>query len=182
MIREIVKYGSKVLRENAAPVDAVDDEIKQLIDDLFDSMSEAEGVGLAAPQIGISRRVIAVDVSSQHGDAPPLALINPRILQTEGADAAEEGCLSIPELYGEVERATRIEVKALDATGKPFQFVAEDFFARVLQHEIDHLNGILFIDHISPLKRQLMRGALKRLRKEGELWDEEHREGAHQLG
>ena len=182
MIREIVKYGSKVLRENAAPVEAVDDEIKQLIDDLFDSMSEAEGVGLAAPQIGISRRVIVVDVSSQRGDTPPLALINPQILQSEGADSAEEGCLSLPELYGEVERATRIEVDALDATGNPFQLVAEDFVSRVLQHEIDHLNGILFVDHISPLKRQLMRGALKRLRKDGELWDQEHPVGAHQLG
>lgn len=182
MIREIVKYGSKVLRKKASPVEAVNDGIKQLIDDLFDSMIEAEGVGLAAPQIGISSRVIVVDVSYQHGDTPPLALVNPRILQVEGADSAEEGCLSLPELYGEVERATRIEVEALDATGKPFQLIAEAFFARVLQHEIDHLNGILFIDHISPLKRQLMRGALKRLRKEGELWDEEHREGAHLLG
>ena len=182
MIREIVKYGSKVLRENAVPLEAVDDEINQLIDDLCDSMSEAEGVGLAAPQIGISRQVIVVDVSPQHCDAPPLALINPQVVQSDGADSAEEGCLSLPELYGEVERATRIEVEALDATGNPFQFVAEDFFARVLQHEIDHLNGILFIDHISPLKRQLMRGALKRLRKEGELWDQEHREGARQLG
>jgi peptide deformylase len=182
VIREIVKYGSKVLRESAAPVKAVGDEIKQLIDDLFDSMAEADGVGLAAPQIGISRRVIAVDVSAQLADTPPIALINPRVLQSEGEDFEEEGCLSIPELYGEVQRPTRLEIDALDATGKPFQFVAETFYARVLQHEIDHLNGILFIDHISPLKRQLMRGALKRLRKEGELWDQEQREGARQLG
>lgn len=182
MIREIVKYGSKVLRESAAPVKVVDDEIKQLIDDLFDSMAEAEGVGLAAPQIGISQRVIAVDVSSQHADTPPIALINPRVLQSEGEDSAEEGCLSLPELYGEVDRATRIEVVAVDAMGSPFQFVAESFYARVLQHEIDHLNGILFIDHISPLKRQLMRAALKRLRREGELWDQEQQEGARQLG
>lgn len=174
MIREIVKYGAKVLREKASPVETVDDLTKQLIDDLFESLGESEGVGLAAPQIGFSRRAIVVDVSSQHADIPPIALINPRVLLAEDTELAEEGCLSIPDLYGEVERATRIEVNALDIAGNPFQFVVEDFYARVLQHEIDHLNGVLFIDHISPLKRQLMRGALKRLKKEGEMWDRQN--------
>ena len=182
MIREIVIYGSKVLREEADPVAAVDDEVRQLVDDLFDSLSDAEGVGLAAPQIGVLLRAIVVDVSSQDSDTPPIALINPRILSSDGADTAEEGCLSIPDLYGDVERARHIEVEALDASGQSFRFEAEDFYARVLQHEIDHLDGILFVDHISPLKRQLMRGALKRLRKEGERWDAEHRADARRLG
>ncbi len=176
MIREIAKYGAKVLREKATPVTTVDNRTKQLADDLFDSLGKAEGVGLAAPQIGISRRVIVVDVSSQHADVPPIALINPRVLLAEGKEMDEEGCLSIPDLYGDVERAIRIEVEALDITGNTFQFVAEDFYARVLQHEIDHLDGVLFVDHISPLKRQLMRGALKRLKKEGETWDRQNQD------
>lgn len=171
MAREIVKYGSRVLRQVAAPVAAVDTAIVALIEDLFDSMHEAGGIGLAAPQIGVLRRVIVVDISSQNPAHPPIALANPEILRSTGAAAAEEGCLSLPELYAEVERHTWIEVEALDIRGHSVRFEATDFFARVLQHEIDHLDGTLFIDRISPLKRQLMRGALGRLKKEGKKWD-----------
>ena len=174
MVREIVKYGSRVLRGKATPVEAVDDEISSLIDDLFDSMKEADGVGLAAPQLGALKRVIVVDVSHQEPDQPPIALINPRIVGQEGTVVAEEGCLSLPELFGEVERAACVEVEALDGKGSTFKFSADGYYARVLQHEVDHLNGKLFIDYISPLKRQLMRGALKRLKKEGEQWDREN--------
>jgi peptide deformylase len=174
MVREIVKFGSQILRRKAAPVKVVDGEIKALIQDLFDSMKRAEGVGLAAPQIGFLQRVIVVDVSAQAMDKLPIALVNPRILSTTGTVVAEEGCLSLPDLYGEVKRAAAIEVEALDAHGESFRFASEGYYARALQHEIDHLDGKLFIDYISPLKRQLMRGALKRLKKEGEQWDIEH--------
>lgn len=174
MIREIVRYGSKVLRRRADPVTEVDDGVRALIRDLFDSLAEAEGVGLAAPQIGVSRRVIVVDISSSETAMPPIALINPVIDIGQGMATAEEGCLSIPEVYGDVARYTNIDVTALDQTGQPFQFNAEGFYARVLQHEIDHLDGKLFIDHMAPLKRQLLRGALKRIKKEGEQWDKRH--------
>ena len=175
MVREIVKFGSQALRRKAAPVEAVDDAVKILIQDLFDSMQSAAGVGLAAPQIGVLRRVIVVDVSAQEEDKPPIALVNPRILGTAGTIVAEEGCLSLPDLYAEVKRAAQIEVEALDVQGESFRFAATGYYARALQHEIDHLDGKLFIDYISPLKRQLMRGALKRLKKEGEQWDREQR-------
>ena len=174
MIREIVIYGSKVLRRKADAVDGAGPGTQALIQDLFDSLAEADGVGLAAPQIGVSQRVIVVDVSGQERHIPPIALINPRVTIGEGMSIAEEGCLSIPEVYGDVPRYTNIEVEALDRDGAPFKFNADGFYARVLQHEIDHLDGILFVDHISPLKRQLLRGALKRLKKEGETWDRRH--------
>ena len=174
MIREIVKYGSKVLRRKADAVGGANAATQSLIQDLFDSLEEADGVGLAAPQIGVSQRVIVVDVSATETDLPPIALIDPRITIGEGMSLAEEGCLSIPEVYGDVKRYTNIEVEALDRDGAPFKFSAEGFYARVLQHEIDHLDGILFVDHISPLKRQLLRGALKRLKKEGETRDRRH--------
>jgi peptide deformylase len=174
LIREIVQYGSKVLRRKAAPVAEVDAEVGTLIQDLFDTLGEAEGVGLAAPQIGVSRRVIVVDVSGAEPQQPPLALVNPVIDIGQGMATAEEGCLSIPEVYGEVSRYTNVTVSALDRRGEPFQFAAEGFYARVLQHEIDHLDGKLFIDYLAPLKRQLLRGALKRIKKEGEQWDKRH--------
>ena len=174
MIREIVKYGANVLRQKASPVETVDDAIAALIDDLFDSMKSSDGVGLAAPQIGVLKQVIVVDLSRQEGGPPPIALVNPRIVNQEGKVVGEEGCLSLPDLYADVERSATVEVDSLDASGRPFAFSADGYYARVLQHEIDHLNGKLFIDHISPLKRQLMRGALKRLKREGEQWDREH--------
>ena len=174
MVREIVKFGSQVLRRKAAQVETVDDAVKTLIQDLFDSMQSAAGVGLAAPQIGVLRRVIVIDVSAQEEDKLPIALVNPRILGTVGTVVAEEGCLSLPDLYGEVKRAAQIEIEALDVQGGSFRFAAAGYYARALQHEIDHLDGKLFIDYVSPLKHQLIRGALKRLKKEGEQWDREH--------
>lgn len=171
MVREIVICGSKVLRRKCEAVTEVDAEVKGLIQDLLDSLAEADGVGLAAPQIGVTRRVILVDISLQEPEQPPIALVNPVVTIGEGLAIGEEGCLSIPDLYGDVQRYTSIEVEALDSKGEPVKIQARGFFARVLQHEIDHLDGKLFIDYISPLKRQLMRGALRRLRKEGEMWD-----------
>jgi peptide deformylase len=174
MVREIVVCGSKVLRQVCDPVEQVDAEAKGLIQDLFDTLAEADGVGLAAPQIGVKRRVVVVDVSSVEPDKPPIAFVNPVVTIGEGMAIGEEGCLSIPDLYGDVPRYTSIEVEALDREGEPFKLNAQGFYARVIQHEIDHLDGKLFIDYLSPLKRQLMRGALKRLKKEGELWDKRH--------
>ncbi|MFC1526030.1 peptide deformylase [Candidatus Latescibacterota bacterium] len=174
MVREIVFCGSRVLRQECAPVSPVDAEAKGLIQDLLDTLEEADGVGLAAPQIGVKRRVLVVDVSSQEANKPPIALVNPVITIGEGMAIGEEGCLSIPDLYGDVPRYTSIEVEALDHEGEPFRINAQGFYARVIQHEIDHLDGKLFIDYLTPLKRQLMRGALKRLKREGELWDKRH--------
>ena len=174
MEREIVVCGSKVLRRRCDPVEVVDAEVTGLVQDLFDTLAEADGVGLAAPQIGVTRRVLVVDVSSQEEERPPIALINPVITDGRGMGVAEEGCLSIPELFGDVSRYTSVDVEAMNLNGDPFTFSAEGFYARVVQHEIDHLDGKLFIDYLTPIKRQLMRGALKRLKRDGELWDKRH--------
>ncbi|MEE2657744.1 MAG: peptide deformylase [Candidatus Latescibacterota bacterium] len=174
MIRDIVKYGSRVLRQVAEPVARVDQDTQSLIKDLFDTLGEADGVGLAAPQIGVSLRVIVVDVTAQDRQTPPLAFVNPVIKIGHGMATAEEGCLSIPDLYGEISRYDSVEVTAVDQNGESFEIKSDGFYARILQHEIDHLDGRLFIDHLAPLKRQLLRGALKRIKKEGEVWDERH--------
>jgi len=177
VVREIVKYGSKVLRRTCTPIDSAhrgQADVRELLQDLFDTLGEADGVGLAAPQIGVPRRVVMVDISSQENGTPAIGLINPSITRSLGKETGEEGCLSIPEFYGDVDRFTEIEVETDDVEGQTYRFEATGFYARVLQHEIDHLDGKLFIDYISPLKRQLMRGALKRLQKDGELWDSEN--------
>lgn len=174
MKREIVKFGASVLRQECASVSEVDSEVHSLVDDLFDSMRAAEGVGLAAPQIGIARRVCVIDVSVQQPDYPPIALINPRIISDVGTQVGEEGCLSFPDLYGDVKRAESVTVEALNLDGETFTTEGSGFYARALQHELDHLNGVLFVDHLSSLKRQLMRSALKRLKKEGEAWQKEN--------
>jgi len=174
VVREIVVCGSKVLRRKCEPVAEVNAETKGLIQDLFDSLGEADGVGLAAPQIGVTRRVVIVDTSSQDPEQLPMALVNPVITRGEGMAIGEEGCLSVPDLYGDVPRYTNVEVEALNSDGEPLKFEAKGFLARVIQHELDHLDGKLFIDYLSPLKRQLMRGALRRLKKQGETWDKRH--------
>ena len=150
MKREIVMFGSQVLRQPCPPVENIDEDIRVLVGDLFDSMRAAEGVGLAAPQIGVLQRVCIVDVSTQQPE-------------------------HLPNLYGDVKRYSWVEVEATDINGETFKTAGEGFYARALQHEIDHLNGKLFIDYLSSLKKQLMRGALKRLKKEGEVWDHENR-------
>jgi peptide deformylase len=163
-IRKLHLLGSPVLRQRAAPVAVVDDDVRELVDDLFETMRAAKGVGLAANQVGIARRVAVVDVGDD--DPPPLVLINPRIVATPAErETAEEGCLSIPELYGDVERALTITLEALDREGRPYRSEVAGFKARAVQHEVDHLDGVLFLDHLSAVKRGLLLAKWKKARK-----------------
>jgi peptide deformylase len=157
-ILDLHLLGSPVLRQRSAEVSAVDAGVRQFISDLFETMDLAKGVGLAANQVGKATRVAVVGVESER-----LALVNPVILSAEGSAREEEGCLSVPEVYGEVERPERIVVEATDANGQRYRREASGLLARAIQHEIDHLDGILFLDHLSTLKRQLL---LKRYKKE----------------
>jgi peptide deformylase len=160
--------GDPVLRERAAEIDAVDDEVRRLARDMFETMYEAEGVGLAAPQVGVTRRLIVVD--PREPDVAPRAVVNPQIVMAGArTDRAEEGCLSIPGVRDVVERPATVTVEGLDLEGRPVRIDAEGLHARVLLHEIDHLDGVLFIDRISPLKRRM---ALKR-------WDRLRRSPEH---
>ena len=163
-IRQLHLLGSPVLRQRAAPVTTVDDAVRRLADDLFETMHAAKGVGLAANQVGVARRVAVVDVGE---DAPPpLVLINPRIVQASDIrEAAEEGCLSIPDIYGEVERHLGVTIEALDRDGRLYKVELSGFKARAAQHEIDHLDGVLFLDHLSAVKRGLLLAKWKKARK-----------------
>lgn len=156
-LRDIELLGSPVLRQRATEVTAVDDATRAFIDDLFATMDAAEGVGLAANQVGVATRVAVIDAEGRR-----FAMVNPRITEAAGRDSAEEGCLSIPEVYAEVTRASRITLEALDRDGQPYVMEADGLVARAIQHEIDHLDGILFLDHLSPLKRQLLVAKYKR--------------------
>ena len=168
MIYPIVKFGDPVLDKAAAIVTAFDDELKKLIEDMFESMYAAHGVGLAAPQIGISKRIAVVDVTFKENPDAKLVLINPEIIHKEGRQRGTEGCLSIPEFREEVTRAKTVTVRAQDATGKFFEHTAEDLLARAFQHETDHLNGKLYISHVSALKRDLIKRKIRKLVKAGE--------------
>jgi peptide deformylase len=163
-LRKLHLLGSPVLRQRADLVSGVDDAVRQLIDDLFETMYAAKGVGLAANQVGIAQRVAVVDTG---GDTPePLVLVNPTIVHRgDDTETAEEGCLSIPEIFGDVERPVSIIVEATDRSGAPFRLEASGYQARAIQHEIDHLDGVLFLDHLSAVKRGLLLSKWKRLRK-----------------
>ena len=165
---EIKKHGCPALRRKAAPVTAFNDEIKALVEDMFETMYEAEGVGLAAPQIGVLQRILVLDVSAHDPLFQPVALINPEVVEVEGEIESDEGCLSFPGLTGDVKRPLKTRVRGLDVEGRPVELQVSELGARAVLHEIDHLDGILFIDHVSALKRHLMRGALRKLQKEGE--------------
>jgi peptide deformylase len=163
-IRKLHLLGSPVLRQRAAPVAVVDDAVRELVDDLFETMRAAKGVGLAANQVGSARRVAVVDVGDD--DPPPLVLINPRVVaMRDERETAEEGCLSIPELYGDVERALTITLEALDREGRPYRTAVSGFKGRAVQHEVDHLDGVLFLDHLSAVKRGLLLAKWKKARK-----------------
>ena len=151
---DIHVLGAPILRQETTPVTAVTDDIRQLIADMFDTMYAARGIGLAAPQVGRRERITVIDVARDKSPSQAIALINPEIVVQEGVARGEEGCLSIPEVYGDVDRATRVIVRALDRDGQPFEVEGTDLLARCLQHEIDHLHGKLFIDYLSILKRR----------------------------
>ena len=152
---EVRILGDPVLRQKAEPVGTITDEMRQLIRDMFDTMYAEEGVGLAAPQVGVSERIIIVDPHEEGTE--PFALINPEILDaSKETEKGEEGCLSIPGLRDLVERSTRVRVRGMSPEGEQREFEAEDLLARILQHEIDHVDGVLFIDRVSPLKRKLL--------------------------
>jgi peptide deformylase len=150
-VLEIRVLGDPILRQETKPVGAVTDEIRRLVDDMFETMRAAKGIGLAAPQIGRLERVAVVDVE---GGKQPIALVNPEIVSSEGTAKAEEGCLSIPDVFGDVERPAQVVVRALDRNGASFEMSASELLARCFQHEIDHLHGKLFIDYLSVLKRR----------------------------
>ena len=170
MIYPIVKLGDPVLEAQAADVTSFDDELKKLIEDMFESMYAARGVGLAAPQIGISKRIAVVDVTFKENPDAKLVLINPVIVGKDGRQRSSEGCLSIPEFREDVTRAKIVTVRAQDLTGKFFEHTGEDLLARAFLHETDHLNGKLYISHISALKRDLMKRKIKKLQRAGD-WD-----------
>lgn len=168
MIYPIVKYGDPVLERTAAPVTAFDAELRKLIEDMFESMYAAHGVGLAAPQIGISRRIAVIDVTFKEDPAQKIVLINPEIIHKEGHQRSNEGCLSLPEFREKVARPNRVTVRAQDVHGKTFERTGEELLARAFLHETDHLNGKLFISHISALKRDLIKRKIRKLARAGE--------------
>ncbi len=169
MVYPIVKYGQAVLETPAESVTEFDTpELHQLIEDMFESMYAAKGVGLAAPQIGIAKRIAVVDTSVGEEIEQKIVLINPEIAAREGTQMAEEGCLSVPGFREQVTRAKRVTIRAQDAKGNPFERTGEDLLARAFLHETDHLNGILYISHISPLKRDLIRRKIRKMQKAGD--------------
>lgn len=168
MLREIVKYPDPVLERRGEPVTEFNDELRALVDDMFESMYAAKGIGLAAPQIGLSKRLTVIDVSFKEKPEDKIVLVNPEIIYREGKQNEEEGCLSLPEIREKVSRAAKVRVKAQDLQGKWFEMEGEELLARAFQHEIDHLDGILFFRRVSALKRDLILRKIKKLQKAGE--------------
>ncbi len=168
MIYPIVKFGDPVLEKPAETVTVFDDALRKLVADMFESMYAAHGVGLAAPQIGLSQRLVVIDVTFKEDPNAKLVLVNPEIVRLEGKQSGQEGCLSIPEFREQVTRAKRAVIRAQDAEGKWFEKEGEDLLARAFQHETDHLNGRLYISHISALKRDLMKRKIRKLVRAGE--------------
>jgi len=162
-ILNILEFPDERLRKKAAIVKTVDDSIRKLVDDMLETMYESRGVGLAATQVNVHQRVIVIDVSEEKD--MPLCLINPEIIEKDGVEESEEGCLSVPGFFEKVKRAEHIRVKALNREGQPFEFDARDLLSVCVQHEIDHLNGKLFVDYISTLKRQRIKKKLEKIHK-----------------
>ena len=160
---KILHYPDDRLRTKAIPVINVDDQIRQLVDDMFETMYEAPGIGLAASQVNAHQQVIVIDVSEDKSQ--PLCLINPEIIESEGKEESEEGCLSVPEIYDKVQRSEFVTVKALDQNGDEYTLKAAGLLAMCIQHEMDHLQGKLFVDYLSPLKQQRYRKKLEKNRR-----------------
>ncbi len=167
-LHEVVKYPDPVLAKKGEPVTKFDSALKTLVEEMFESMYAAQGIGLAAPQISISKRITVIDVSFGKNEEEKIALINPEILHMEGKQVEEEGCLSLPDIREKVQRAERVRVKAQNVSGEWFEVEGDELLARALQHEIDHLDGILFIDRVSRLKRELILRKIRKMQKNGE--------------
>jgi peptide deformylase len=163
-----VKYGDPVLETPAAPVTEFNDELRELVEDMFASMYEAHGVGLAAPQIGIPKQLAVVDVSFKEDPKQKIVLANPEIIHQEGKQSGSEGCLSLPDFRENVTRAKKVTIRAQDAFGKQFEMTGEDLLARAFLHETEHLHGRLFIAHVSALKRDLIKRKVRKLMRLGE--------------
>lgn len=163
-ILEILHYPDKRLRTVAKPVEKVDASIKKLVDDMFETMYLAPGIGLAATQVNVHQQVIVIDISEEKNQ--PLCLINPQIIAEEGTESCDEGCLSVPEIYETVERSEKVTVKALDQNGDEYTLQADELLAVCIQHEMDHLKGKLFVDYLSPLKQQRIKKRLLKHQRE----------------
>lgn len=171
MIYPIVKYGHPVLEKRGEDITEFDTpELRQLVEDMFESMYAAKGVGLAAPQIGVGKRLAVIDITTGEDPKQKIVLINPEIIKMEGSQKSEEGCLSLPTFREQVTRPMKVTVRAQDVHGKEFEMAGDDLLARAFLHETDHLNGKLYISHISALKRDLIRRKVRKLQKAGE-WE-----------
>ena len=164
----IVKYPEPILQKPGEPVTEFDDQLRQLVADMFETMYDAQGVGLAAPQVAVSKRITVIDVSNGKDPAQKLVLINPEIIERTGKLYEEEGCLSFPEIREKVVRAAKVKVRAQDEHGKWFEAEGEELLSRCMQHEIDHLDGVLFIFRVSGLKRDLALRKIRKMQRAGE--------------
>lgn len=162
MVLKIVKYPNPILRRKSKEVKEIDGCVIKLIDDMVETMYAAPGLGLAAPQVGVNERILVIDPSAGEDKSKLIKIINPVIVEADGEVIEEEGCLSIPGEYANVRRAAKVLVKGLDVDGKEVEIEAEDLLARAFQHEIDHLNGVLFIDRLSPTKRETIQKHIKK--------------------
>ena len=167
MILKIVKYPEPVLSQPGEPVTEFDADLNKLVDDMFETMYASQGIGLAAPQVGVSKRVTIIDLSQAKDPAQKLVLVNPEITFREGKQYEEEGCLSFPEIREKVQRAAKVKIRAQDLKGKWFEMDGEELLSRAFQHEIDHLDGMLFIFRMSSLKRDLVLRKIRKLQREG---------------
>ncbi|HEY0757761.1 MAG TPA: peptide deformylase [Acidisarcina sp.] len=168
MIRPIVLYPDPILQRPAEPVTEFDDALRAFVEDMFESMYAAQGIGLAAPQVGVAKRLTVVDLSFNKTPEDKLVLINPEIITREGKQYSEEGCLSLPEIREKVHRAAKVTIRAQNAHGEWFEKTAEELLSRAFQHEIDHLDGVLFIFRVSALKRDLLLRKIRKMQKAGE--------------
>jgi len=167
MVLKIVKYPEPVLSQPGEPVTEFDDDLRKFVADLFETMYKAQGIGLAAPQVAVSKRITVVDLSMGKDLKQKLVLINPEVIEREGKQYEEEGCLSFPDIREKVSRAAKVRIRAQDEQGKWFEMDGEELLSRAFQHEIDHLDGILFLVRMSPLKRDLNLRKIRKMQREG---------------
>ncbi len=167
-IYEVLKYPEPVLSRPSAPVTTFDRALAELVEDMFESMYVAQGIGLAAPQIGILKQITVIDTSFKKNPDDKIVLINPQVIERKGEQYEEEGCLSLPEIREKVKRSAWVKVRAQDVRGKIYEIDGEELLSRAFQHEIDHLHGTLFLDHLSRLKRDLVGRRIRKLQKNGE--------------